>query len=124
MHAIVVGGGAFGTAVASAVSGSGEGVTLLVREAQQARSINENQLNAKYLPDFRLPSAIRATTDLSILRSSAVVFLAMPSQAIDSTVHQLADHICTDSIVVNLAKGLHSQHFTLDELLSRALPSP
>ena len=60
----VWGGGAFGTAMARCASRNGHNVVMYVRDPEQARSINEDHVNNKYLSNFTLPKNITATTDL------------------------------------------------------------
>ena len=55
--AAVIGGGAWGTALASLLAGNGVDTVLWALEPEVAASINEHQVNALYLPGVKLPAA-------------------------------------------------------------------
>jgi len=57
MHITVIGAGAWGTALAIAAAGSHE-VWLWARDAAQAERLQTERVNARYLPDARLPEAL------------------------------------------------------------------
>ncbi len=122
MHAVVIGGGAFGTAMSCALAQSCSEVTLLVRSKTQERSINNERRNSEYLPEYKLPKKVKASTRRDCLGSADAVFLALPSYTIGSIGRVIGPHLKSNAIVVNLAKGLHAQHLTLDKALAEALP--
>lgn len=122
MNVVIVGGGAFGTAIGTAIASSGADVTLLLRSSAQAASINTDRRNLKYLPDFRLPRNIRASTHNDCLRDAAAVFLAVPSHSIEQTCEQIKESLSPPTCVVNLAKGLHATHFTMNKAITSILP--
>ncbi|KAK1321680.1 hypothetical protein QJS10_CPA03g00923 [Acorus calamus] len=61
----VLGGGSFGTAMAAHIAErkAEMEVNMLVRDSLVCRSINESHYNRKYLPEYKLPENIIATTD-------------------------------------------------------------
>jgi glycerol-3-phosphate dehydrogenase (NAD(P)+) len=123
MHTVVVGGGAFGTAISCALAQSCAEVTLLVRSKTQERSINSERRNSEYLPEYKLPKRVKASTSRNCLGSADAVFLALPSHTIGSIGAIIGPHLNSTTIVVNLAKGLHARHLTLDKALAKALPN-
>ena len=60
----IIGGGAWGTALALVATraGAGAGVRLWARDPAIVAGINERRENTVYLPGVRLDSAIAATT--------------------------------------------------------------
>ncbi|KAL4582072.1 hypothetical protein LXL04_006611 [Taraxacum kok-saghyz] len=70
---VVLGGGSFGTAMASHVEGRKKQmeVNMLVRNPQICQSINQNHCNGKYFPDHKLPENVIATTDAKTAFSNA-----------------------------------------------------
>jgi glycerol-3-phosphate dehydrogenase (NAD(P)+) len=121
MNAVVIGGGSFGTAIACAIAQSTAEVTLLVRSRQQEESINLHRRNNKYLPDYKLPKRVKASTRRECLKRADVAFLALPAHSIEATCRTIAPLLKRNAIVVNLAKGLHDKDFTLDKAMSRIL---
>lgn len=118
----IIGGGAFGTAIACVLSRGNEKINLFVRDEIQADSINQKRKNTKYLPDFKLPKKLKATVDINSCNEADIIFLAVPTKALESTCIALKSIIKSDAIIVNLSKGLHTDHFTLDRLVSHHLP--
>merc|ERR1719204_2574563 len=67
LNIAVFGGGSFGTALATIAARRGHNVTMLVRDAEQARSINESNLNPKraWLSKIKLAANIKSTTSMA-----------------------------------------------------------
>ena len=63
MKIAVIGGGAWGTALAAAVVRAGNAVMLWARDGQTVAEIQKNATNQKYLGAIVLPSEVQATTD-------------------------------------------------------------
>lgn len=77
----VIGGGAWGTALALQGARAGHDVSLFLRDPAQAEQINKTRQNDLYLPGIDLPDTITATTDpREVLRDVAAVFLVTPAQ--------------------------------------------
>ena len=57
----VIGGGAWGTALATVAARAGREVTLWARETDVVTAINERHENRRFLPGVALDPAIRAT---------------------------------------------------------------
>lgn len=76
----VIGGGAWGTALAQAAAASGGAVTLWAREENVVRSINASRVNVSFLPDVVLASAIVATSDFADLDDAEALLIVAPAQ--------------------------------------------
>ncbi|TFI59509.1 NAD(P)-dependent glycerol-3-phosphate dehydrogenase [Sphingomonas parva] len=75
----VIGGGAWGTALAQVAAGSGEAL-LWARESEVVESINAARENRLFLPGIALDPAIRATDDLSALAGCEALLVVTPAQ--------------------------------------------
>ena len=76
----VIGGGAWGTALAQ-VAASGGGATLLwAREPEVVDGINRRHENGPFLPGIPLHHAVRATEDLAELRECDALLVVTPAQ--------------------------------------------
>ena len=76
----IVGGGAWGTALAQvAVHGVGEAL-LWAREPEVAESVNARHRNELFLPSVALDPALRATSDLADLASCDALLIVTPAQ--------------------------------------------
>ena len=63
----VIGGGAWGTALAETAAKAGRDVTLWCVEPEVSASINSDHENAVFLPGVTLSESIRATNDIADL---------------------------------------------------------
>lgn len=76
----VIGGGAWGTALAQMLASDGRDVLLWAFEPEVVEDINTRHRNSAYLPGTALTSAIRATGDLTALGSCAPLLVVTPAQ--------------------------------------------
>ncbi|MFI5002191.1 MAG: NAD(P)H-dependent glycerol-3-phosphate dehydrogenase [Reyranellales bacterium] len=119
VHIGVVGGGAWGTALACVGRRAGRKVTLWSRDPAISRSIADERLNAVYLPGLALEPGIEAAPDLSHLRACDVLLLVCPAQA----VRDLARQLPAGAPVVICAKGIEaSSGLLMPEVLAEVLP--
>ncbi|RDE06027.1 NAD(P)H-dependent glycerol-3-phosphate dehydrogenase [Sphingomonas aracearum] len=76
----VIGGGAWGTALAQVAAREGQPVRLWAREAEVVASVNERRENALFLSGVPLSSSISATDDLDDLRDCGALLVVAPAQ--------------------------------------------
>jgi glycerol-3-phosphate dehydrogenase (NAD(P)+) len=105
-RAVVVGAGSFGTAVSLLLLRAGLRTTLLARTEEQARTLNAERENKRYLPGVELPRELRVESGTGALARADLVFLAVPSRGLDEVIGQLTGALSTRAPVVSLAKGL------------------
>jgi glycerol-3-phosphate dehydrogenase (NAD(P)+) len=101
----VVGGGAWGTALALTAARAGNATTLIVRDRLAIDAINGRMENPRYLPGVRV-EGIAATDDLARARSAEMVVIAVPAQAVRAVATGVATHLAPGTPVVIAAKGL------------------
>ena len=76
----VLGGGAWGTALAQVGASGGGEVLLWAREAEVVDAINSDHENSVFLPGRKLDPAIRATGDLADLKECEAWLVVTPAQ--------------------------------------------
>lgn len=76
----MVGGGAWGTALAQVAAAGGEDVLLWAREADVVEAINRTRENTLFLKGIALSPGIEATGDLAALKSCDLLLAVMPAQ--------------------------------------------
>jgi glycerol-3-phosphate dehydrogenase (NAD(P)+) len=102
----VVGGGAWGTALAQ-VASAGERETLLwALEPEVVEGINARHENAVYLAGLQLSPAIRATSHLDDLNSCDAWLVVTPAQHMRAVLEQAPD---CDKALVLCAKGIEER---------------
>ena len=85
----VLGGGAWGTALAQAMASDGTPVLLWARENEVVDAVNNDHANPVYLPNISLSKAIRASTALSDLQECAILLAVAPAQHLGGLLQQL-----------------------------------
>nr|MBA3898440.1 glycerol-3-phosphate dehydrogenase [Sphingomonadaceae bacterium] len=86
----VVGGGAWGTALAQVAAAGGEPVTLWARENEVVHSINQEHENRAFLPGVALAPSIRATGALADLDACDALLVVTPAQHLRSVLVEVA----------------------------------
>lgn len=102
----VVGGGAWGTALAQTLTASGRDVTIWAREADVVSDINERNVNRTYLPDIPLDPKLSATADLGGLGAADAILLVCPAQHLRSVATTLSPSMRSGVPVIVCAKGV------------------
>ncbi len=122
----IMGGGAWGTALASVVAKNGHSVTLWAREDEVVEAVNRARENTVFLPGVGLPEGIRATTDLhEAVRSAQVVVNVVPSQFVRSVWQEVAHELDASVLVVSASKGIETRTLErMDEVLGELLGDP
>lgn len=119
----VVGGGSWGTALASVVRRAGRGVLIWARQEGVVEAINSTHENLLYLPGVKLDDGIRATGDLAELAGCSALLLVIPAQALRNVASRLAPHIGNGMPLVICAKGLEQDSGKfLSQILAETCP--
>ena len=123
-NAAILGGGSFGTAMASILAANGHGVSLWVRDPETAAAINLDRENSRYLPGAELPDGVMATDSLEEALSKAdMVFVAIPSKAFAEVLEQARQWVPDGTLVISCTKGIYADGFLLmSELLHQYWP--
>jgi len=120
----VLGGGAWGTALATAMLRAGNDVLLWARDGETIAAINERRNNPRYLPGILLQPAPRATADLGEALAGAEIVLAVtPAQTLRFLLEAIAGQIGPGAPLVICAKGIErTTGRLLSEIAAELLP--
>ena len=119
----VIGGGAWGTALAQVCARAGLETTLWAREADVVASVNTSHENTSFLPGIDLDPAIRATGDLAELAASDLVLAVAPAQHLRATLAAFAPHVRDGLQILLCAKGVEQGSLKLmTEVLAETIP--
>ena len=122
-HIGIVGGGAWGTALALTARRAGRRVTLWAREPDVVDDINRARRNERYLPGHAIEQGIVATPALPDAAACDVVLLVTPAQVSRVLAQELAPLVPASVPVVVCAKGIEAATGKLmPEVASEALP--
>jgi glycerol-3-phosphate dehydrogenase (NAD(P)+) len=121
----VVGGGAWGTALANLCAGNGVKTLLWAREPEVVDAIAATRENKVYLPGIALAEGIAATGDLSLLRDVDAILLVTPAQHSRAILSELCHFIPEQTPIAICSKGIETTSGllmteVLSEVCSRA----
>ena len=108
----VIGGGAWGTALAQVASANHRETLLWVLEAEVVEAVNSRHENSVFLPGVPLNEAIRATCELDELRSCDAWLVVTPAQHMRSVLERVSDWerplvLCSKGIEERSGELLH-----------------
>ena len=122
MDIIVIGAGAWGTALAISLAANHR-VTLWGRDAAQIAEMQTSRRNQRYLPDIPLPDYLELSADFTdALATAELAIIAVPTAALRSTLQQFA--LSQRSIgVVWVCKGFEAETSLLPhQVVAEVLP--
>jgi glycerol-3-phosphate dehydrogenase (NAD(P)+) len=123
MRVAVVGGGSWGTTVASLTAAHGPTV-LWARRPEVVEAVNTVHANPEFLPGAELHADLRASASIrETVADADVVVMAVPSQGFRSVLVEAAPHVRAWVPVVSLSKGLEEgTRLRMSEVAGEVLP--
>ncbi|WP_179959542.1 NAD(P)H-dependent glycerol-3-phosphate dehydrogenase [Pannonibacter tanglangensis] len=119
----VIGGGAWGTALALSAARAGRRVTLWARDTALVAELRTRQSNSAYLPGITFDERLEATTDLAAAAAASALLLVTPAQTTRSLAASLRPHLRPGTPVVLCAKGIErGTGHLLSEILAEEVP--
>ncbi len=118
----VLGGGAWGTALALTCARAGRSVTLWEFDAGNAEHLASKR-ESRFLPGVRLDDGIKVTRALGEAARADAILLVVPAQAMRSTVKALAQTVTAGTPLIACAKGIeHGTHKFMTEIVAECAP--
>ena len=118
----VIGGGAYGTALACAALRAGRDVVLYARSAEAVAQMQATRENPK-LPGVSLDAGIDVTSDMAMAGRAEFILLATPAQNLREAATSLAPHLKPETPVVACAKGIErGTHRFMTEIIAETIP--
>lgn len=119
----VIGGGAWGTALAQLSAKAGSKVILWAREEKVVKKINEEHENEMFLKGVGLSNNLRATTNFADMVGNEFIFVAVPAQFVRSVLKEVKKYLSDGVILVLCAKGIEqSSGKLMTEVVSEIMP--
>lgn len=107
MKCAVVGGGAWGTALAHVLGSNGHDVSLWARETEVVAAINDRHENTMFLAGAKLSPAVRASGDMAVaMKDATMVIYAAPSAHLRTIARSAAPHVGAKAIIGVATKGI------------------
>jgi glycerol-3-phosphate dehydrogenase (NAD(P)+) len=121
----VIGGGAWGSALASVAARGGAAVTLWARDSAVVAAINERHENPVYLPGIALDPRVAATSEpQAALACVDGVLVVVPAQFLRDVLALLAPLLLHGLPLLLCAKGIETQSLkTMSEIAAEIFPA-
>jgi glycerol-3-phosphate dehydrogenase (NAD(P)+) len=121
----IVGGGSWGTALATVLAPKFDRICLWVYEPDLAARMAQAHENDVYLADVKLPTNVDVTDSLlDAVENAEVIISAAPSQFLRSLYEQMLPALDPETLFVSATKGIETQTLQLpSEIISDVLSS-
>ncbi len=121
-HIAVIGGGAWGTALALTCIRAGRKVTLWERDSGNAIHLAQKR-ESRFLPGTRIDDSIALAGGIADTAGAAAILLVVPAQAVRSVTTELAPLLRARTPVIVCAKGIErgSEKF-MSEVVAECAP--
>ena len=119
----VLGGGAWGTALALTCVRAGRNVVLWEYDRDNVASLEKTR-ESRFLPGVRIDEVIKVTRDLEQTARSDAILVVVPAQAVRSVVSCLASSVAKHTPLIVCAKGIeHGTHKFMTEIIAECAPN-
>jgi glycerol-3-phosphate dehydrogenase (NAD(P)+) len=120
---VVLGSGAWGTAIALALHRrGGHEITLWSHSAEEAGQIAAAQENILFLPGFPLPAEISITSSPDAVSQAEIIVSVIPSEFLRPTLTRLRRHLHNGQFVLSATKGVENNTFMrMTQVISETL---
>ena len=122
---LVIGAGAWGTALSIRLAKNGLEVSLTSRDKENLSEIRKTKQNKKYLPGINIPESINIKDEiLPCLANSSSVLLCVKSTGFKKIAAELNNHMRPEQKLIWATKGLDPDTGeTFSEIIKREMPS-
>jgi glycerol-3-phosphate dehydrogenase (NAD(P)+) len=127
MRCTVIGGGAWGTALADHLSRNDHRVMLWAREPDVAAEINAERKNTRFLSGASLHHNLVATSDLHEAACAArdFVLVVTPSQSLRGIIREVSHDLGSNALIVIASKGIEQGTLLLlNQVVEQELDEP
>lgn len=121
----MIGGGAWGTALAVHAARLGHDVRLFAREAEVVHDVNHRHENRLFLEGVTLPPSIRASADAAeVLDEAEIVILVPPSAFLRAVASSIAKHVTPEMRIAIATKGIENESLLLMlDVVAESIPA-
>ena len=119
----IIGGGAWGTALATVAARCGHDVLVWARETEVVDAINQYHENSVFLEGISLSDTIRATNDLKDLAGQHALLAVTPAQVLGDIAAKIAPDLKAGTPFVICSKGIDQKSgLFMADVLRNAAP--
>lgn len=121
----VVGATTWGTTLGILLARNGVPVTILARNAEEARELNTHREHRRFLPSVPFPEALSISDDPhQTIGTARLIIIAVPSDRFRQNVQHIKKHLRPHTWVLSATKGLElSTSRRMSQVLKEELPA-
>jgi glycerol-3-phosphate dehydrogenase (NAD(P)+) len=121
---VVIGTGAWGTALGLSMHRAGNNVLLYGRRQEFIEELAQTR-KSRYLPNIQIDSDLTLSANTQDIKSAKLIFWVAPTQPTAELLAELTPHIAKESPIVLCSKGLYLKtQQTLSEVFKTQLNNP
>src|SRR2546427_9647969 len=110
MRAAVIGGGSWGTALASVLGSNGHDVTIWSYEIDVAEALATKRENPRYMPGLQVPPTVTGTNDFARALAGAELVVAVnPSHVTRPVMREALPYLPKATPIVSATKGIENE---------------
>jgi glycerol-3-phosphate dehydrogenase (NAD(P)+) len=120
---VVLGSGAWGTAIALSLHRrGGHEVTLWSHSVEEAQQIADGGENKLFLPGFPLPAGLAVTADTAPITYADILVSVIPSEFLRATLMRIRAHMHNGQFMVSATKGVEDRtYLRMTQVISETL---
>ena len=122
-NVVVLGAGSWGTALAIVLTENGHNTLLWTLHEEQAKEINEQHTNKRYLPNTVLPENLKATSNLEVAaKHGTTIVMAIPTKGVREVCGNISKYLTEKTLFVHVSKGIEPDSLMrISELMKESL---
>lgn len=118
MKILILGSGAFGTAMGSQLANNPlNEIFILQRTSARHKELERYHTNHTYFPNKKLNPALKSTLNYETARDCEVVMVALPTKFIEDEIRKIKTILNKETLIINLSKGILENNKTIVELI-------
>lgn len=121
----VIGAGAWGTALAQALSSGGKNVILWAREEEVAQALRDKRENTVFLPGVKLDEKLKISSNLEgTTKTADILLIVTPAQHVRATLELMKENLTPKQPIVICSKGVELETGKLlSQVVEKVLPN-
>lgn len=122
-NVVVLGAGSWGTALAIVLTENGHNTLLWTLHEEQAKEINEQHTNKRYLPNTVLPENLKVTSNLEVAaKHGTTIVMAIPTKGVREVCGNISKYLTEKTLFVHVSKGIEPDSLMrISELMKESL---
>ena len=117
----IVGGGAWGTALAEVMSRQGHQINLWAKESSVVNSINSKHENDVFLPNIKLSNLIVAFNNLEQITKCDLLLVVSPAQHTRETLVEVSKTLKSETPIILCSKGIEISTLSLMSQITESI---